>query len=201
MLVQRSVRTIKLCAIAPIAAYATDFLRGSRRWQSQDSSVSEPLDAKGIDDFLSKPDWSVRSLLPSEEDVASSTEVTSTQLHHLLRLSALPPPETPEQEAKMLKDLRAQLHFVKEIQKVDTTGVQPLRSLRDETAAAEEENEISMETLKDAIANEEVVGKYHKRIRRKQVKSQGPNEAEDWDVLGQAPKKVGRFFVVEGGGG
>lgn len=153
-----------------------------------------------IEDFLSKPTWSVESLLPTEEQINQAEEITSKQLHHLLRLSALPPPSSEEEEAKMLRDLKSQLHFVKEIQKVDVTGIKPLQSIRDETELAEKQSEIGMEALKEALAQEEVVGKYHKRIRRKPGPKQAEKGVEDWDVLGQAPKKVGRYFVVEGEG-
>lgn len=163
------------------------------------SSRVEPqrLDRQQIEELLSKPTWSVRALLPTEEQIASNTEVTPDQVQHLLRLCALPPPETPEQEARILRDLRAQLHFVKEIQKVDTTGVAPLGSIKDETAAGEKEIEINMNTLKDALEQEQIIGKYHKRIRRRRDMIHDAKEAEDWNVLGQAPRKVGRFFVVE----
>jgi len=152
-----------------------------------------------IADLLSKPTWSVKSLLPTEAQIDAETSVTPKQLHHLLRLSALPPPSSAAEEASMLRDLKSQLHFVKAIQQVDTTGVEPLRTIRDETIEAETENEITLDTMKEALANEEVVGKHHKRIRRRHVVNKEMTKAEDWDVLGQAPKKVGRYFVVESG--
>jgi hypothetical protein len=98
----------------------------------------------------------------------------------------------------MLKTLSSQLHFVREIQQVDTQGVPPLRALRDETIAAEKEREISMDTLKEALAREEVIGKHHKRIRRK-TNPVGAKDAEDWDVLGYAERKSGKYFVVDSG--
>ena len=98
----------------------------------------------------------------------------------------------------MLSTLSSQLHFVKEIQKVDTTGVDPLRSLRDETIQGEREAQLDMEALKDALAQEEIRGEHHKRIRRRKDQVARTNEKE-WDVLGTAERKVGRFFVVEGG--
>lgn len=153
-----------------------------------------------LDEFLSTPTWSVESLLPSEQQINETEDITPKQLHHLLRLSALPPPSSEEEQAKMLRDLKSQLHFVKEIQKVDVTGIEPLQSIKDETAAAEKESEINMETLQDALKQEEVVGRYHKRIRRKQGPTYAGKGVEDWDVLGQAPKKVGRYFVVQGEG-
>lgn len=96
----------------------------------------------------------------------------------------------------MLDTLSAQLHFVGEIQQVDTTGINPLQALRDETAAAEEEQTISLETLKEALANEQVVGKHYKRIQRK-TEPADAKDVEDWDVLRSAERKVGNFFVVE----
>ena len=97
----------------------------------------------------------------------------------------------------MLSTLSSQLHFVKSIQTISTTDVQPLRSLRDETAAGENEAEIGMEALKEAFEMEEVKGKHRRRIWRRNVKKEG--KGEEWDVLGTAERKVGRYFVVEGG--
>ncbi|EON64561.1 hypothetical protein W97_03794 [Coniosporium apollinis CBS 100218] len=149
--------------------------------------------------MLSKPTWSVQSLLPSEEQATDSPRISSRQLHHLLRLSALPAPKSPEEEAKMLKTLSSQLHFVKEIQRVDTAGVAPLRAIRDETAAAEKEIEINMASMADALAQEEVLGKHHKRIRRKEKALVNMKGAEDWDVLGYAQCRSGKYFVVDSG--
>jgi hypothetical protein len=108
----------------------------------------------------------------------------------------LPLPETPEQEQKMLDTLAAQLHFVGEIQRVDTTGVKPLRAIRDETTAAEEEQTIGLDTLKEALAKEKTIGKWHRRIQRDTTLVDA-KDVEDWDVLGSAEKKAGRFFFVE----
>lgn len=124
-------------------------------------------------------------------------EVTTKQLHHLLRLSALPPPKDEQEEQKMLSTLSSQLHFVKDIQNVDTSGVEPLRSLRDETVEGEKESELGLEAMKDALAKEEIRGKHHKRIRRKRAPVE--NVEGEWDVMGSATQKVGRYFVVEGG--
>lgn len=149
-----------------------------------------------LDEFLSKPTWSVQSLLPTKEQIEQTTEVTPKQLRHLLKLSALSLPETPEEEEQLLNGLKSQLHFVKEIQKVNTRGVEPLRSLRDESAEAGKENEIGMESLKTALAQEEIVGNHHKRVRRKQDVGKSAEHVEEWDVLGQASSKVGKYFVV-----
>lgn len=95
----------------------------------------------------------------------------------------------------MLSTLSSQLHFVKGVQNVDTTGVEPLRSLRDETTQGEKEAELGLEALRVALGKEEIRGKHHKRIRRRR----GGVHDEKWNVLGSASKKVGRYFVVEGG--
>lgn len=159
------------------------------------STRAQPID---VEQLLAKPTWSVSSLLPSASDASTTPEVSSKQLHHLLRLSALPPPKDAAEETSMLVTLSSQLHFVKEIQKVDTTGVEPLRSLRDETKEGEQQAELDMEALREPLEKEEVRGKFHKRIRRKRESSSVKRE-DEWDVLGTAGKRTGRFFVVEGG--
>ena len=151
---------------------------------------------KDLDELLATPTWSVESLLPPKTEPLDAPKISSQQLHHLLRLSALPPPESPEEETKMLDTLAAQLHFVGQIQQVDTTEVEPLRAIRDETAVAEKEQTITLDTLKEALAQEEIVGKHYKRIQR------NPNpvdatDVEKWGVLGSAKRKVGNYFVVE----
>ena len=99
-----------------------------------------------------------------------------------------------------------QLHFVRSIQEVDTTGIAPLASLRDETAQGMKSAELGLDQLKEALAQEESRGEVHHRIRRKRERVvgeerrvQGKGEDEVWDVLGLAQRKVGRYFVVEGG--
>ncbi|PYI07647.1 DUF726-domain-containing protein [Aspergillus sclerotiicarbonarius CBS 121057] len=126
------------------------------------SSQSDDAD---IDAMLAKPTWSVRSLLPEESAKTSAPSVTPTQLRHLLRLSALPQPANEEEEKQMLETLESQIHFVKQIQHVDATGVEPLQSIRDETPEAVKENTIGLEQLREALSKERVVGR-NKRIRR-----------------------------------
>ncbi len=96
----------------------------------------------------------------------------------------------------MLDTLSAQLHFVGKIQQVDTAGITPLRAIRDETSAAEQEQAITLDTLKDALAKEKVIGKHYKRIQRDSTPADA-RDVEEWDVLGCADRKVGRYFVVE----
>ncbi|KAK8039795.1 hypothetical protein PG993_008206 [Apiospora rasikravindrae] len=158
-----------------------------------------------IRSVLSKPTWSVRSLLPHQDPSSTTSspaektkddtdEITSKTLHHLLRLSALPPPATPAEEEALLTTLRTQLHFVRSIQGVDTAGVAPLAAIRDETARGRREQTIGLETLREALAREDVVG-HSRRPRRRRVEEQKGrrNEAEDWDALAGGER--------DGGGG
>ncbi|KAF7184251.1 hypothetical protein CNMCM7691_004937 [Aspergillus felis] len=160
---------------------------------------SSKADEVDIDDILPKPSWSVKSLLPSESAIESTT-VTPKQLHHLLRLSALPQPASKEEEDAMLRTLKSQIHFVKEIQSVDTTGVEPLQAIRDETPEAIQENTIGLEQLKEAMAKERVVGR-NRRIHRVESARNDRPDGDAWDgnALGYASKTKGKFFVVETG--
>lgn len=159
-------------------------------------STAAPTDVSAL---LSKPTWSVKSLLPAsqQEDDAG---ISPKQLRHLLRLAALPQPASPAEEDEMLKTLASQIHFVKEIQQVDTTGVTPLRSIRDETADAQKENTIDLALLKSALEREEFVGRT-RRIRRKPAEKLEKPDGETWDgdALKAASKTMGRYFVVQTG--
>lgn len=162
------------------------------------SSTKADDGIEDIEALLSKPTWSVKTLVPTDAQHTDAPTITAKQLRHLLTLSALPEPQNEEEESGMLKTLRSQLHFVRAIQEVDTKGVPPLRALRDETHAAEEEDKISLDSIKAALEQEEVRGKHYKRIQRRE----GPIDtagAEDWDVLGYAERKSGKYFVVESG--
>jgi Asp-tRNA(Asn)/Glu-tRNA(Gln) amidotransferase C subunit len=167
-----------------------------RRTNSTEARARKGIHPDELEQLLAEPTWSVESLLPPKTRSPDAPQITSLQLHHLLRLSALPPPETPEQEQKMLDTLVAQLHFVGKIQEVDTSGVEPLRAIRDETTAAEEEQTVTMTTLADALKNEKIIGTHYKRIQRDTTPVDA-KDAEEWDVLGSAERKVGKYFVVE----
>jgi Asp-tRNA(Asn)/Glu-tRNA(Gln) amidotransferase C subunit len=119
-------------------------------------------------------------------------------LHHLLRLSALPRPIDQKEETAMLQTLQSQIHFLQEIQRVDTTGVPPLRSIRDESPESLKEYTIGLDDLEDAMAKEQVIGR---RRRIKRVSTEKTNQTDglagNGDVLGSASKTVGNFFVVQ----
>ncbi|KAG6025476.1 hypothetical protein E4U41_001514 [Claviceps citrina] len=152
-----------------------------------------------VDDMLAKPSWSIRSLReppppPAAADSPSAAEtITTRQLHHLLRLAALPLPQSPAEEASMIETLQSQLRFVRAVQRVDTTGVEPLRAIRDETPEAVRENTITLGDMEPLLEEEEQVGHY-RRPRRTRAQLE---ESEKWHVLGTASRKAGKYFVVE----
>ncbi|KAI1460759.1 hypothetical protein F4805DRAFT_341685 [Annulohypoxylon moriforme] len=165
------------------------------------SSSAPPQDLESI---LSKPTWSVRSLLPSSasKSTTDSPTITRQTLQHLLRLSALPPPKSAGEESKMLSTLESQLQFVRAIREVDTTGVEPLRAIRDETAQGMREQTIGLDQLKEALAKEDVIGHARRPRRRRAEKlagKGGQKAEEDWDVLGGTSETAGRYFVVRTG--
>ena len=177
------------CRCIPSLVYAS-------RWQSSIASNTPSSDHWRA--ALAKPTWSVKSLAEPHNDTDTATKITQKQLHHLLRLSALQLPKNEEEEAKMIQTLESQLHFVQAIQSVDTTGVEPLQSIRDETKEAEKENLITLESMRPELEKEEVVG-HSRRIRRKKDLPVTTKGNEDWDPLARAPKTLGRYIVVETG--
>jgi len=103
----------------------------------------------------------------------------------------------------MLKTLESQIHFVKEVQKVDTTGVEPLQAIRDETEDAVQEQTITLQDLKPFLDMEEKVGR-NGTVRRRKAKrineEDMTQELPDWTQdLGDASKerRLGRFFFVK----
>ncbi|KAK0740582.1 hypothetical protein B0T18DRAFT_431869 [Schizothecium vesticola] len=101
----------------------------------------------------------------------------------------------------MLSTLRAQLHFVRAIQQVDTSGVEPLYAIRDETRAGRAEASIGLgtEAILDALAGEEAAGRCGRPRRRRDVSEGGKGAGGGWDVLGQAKERAGKYFVVRSG--
>ncbi|RWA05269.1 hypothetical protein EKO27_g9837 [Xylaria grammica] len=162
-----------------------------------------PASAADLASLLSQPTWSVRSLLPPSTSEPSTTVPPKT-LHHLLRLSALPPPRTPDEESQMLATLSSQLHFVRAIQSVDTAGIEPLRAIRDETAQGLSEQILGLAELQDTLMLEDMVGQARRpRRRRLSAKSltHTLDQGEGWDVLAGAKETAGgRYFVVRSGG-
>ncbi|KAH7192351.1 uncharacterized protein B0J16DRAFT_380241 [Fusarium flagelliforme] len=176
------------CRLALRRSIAINSSKGATR-----SITTKPSAAASI---LEKPTWSVRSLLPSSPSSAPAEKITPSQLHHLLRLSALPIPTSPIDEEAMINTLQSQLQFVRAVQKVDTTGVEPLRAIRDETSEARQEVTIGLADLQEALGKEVRIGHYQ---RARRVREKVDSDAEKWDALSTASKTAGRYFVVESG--
>lgn len=172
------------------------------------SNSSQPSKTPSFQKVFASPSWSVRALLPTSSPSSSSptprdidaTKISPKTLHHLLRLSSLPPPSTPEEESALLDTLHTQLHFVRAIQAVDTTGVAPLTSIRDESsttaraAAAETFNKV-----KEALASETVVG-FRGRPRRVREENGRARSAEEVMVEDKTRDRRDRgYYVVESG--
>jgi hypothetical protein len=115
----------------------------------------------------------------------------------------------------MLRTLSTQLHFVRAIQAVDTTGVEPLVTLRDETPEGIQELTIGLENprIKEALEGERKVGRMG-RVRRVRgntaggggewtgVEDRRSQEEREWNPLeGAQGRTAGRYFVVESGRG
>ncbi|KAI1428042.1 hypothetical protein F5Y12DRAFT_104714 [Xylaria sp. FL1777] len=154
--------------------------RGSRTQPASNNNKTHP----DLASLLSQPTWSVRSLLPPAA-TPQAPSIPPKTLHHLLRLSALPQPRTADEESQMLATLSSQLHFVRAIQGVDTTGVAPLRAIRDETAAGLREQTVGLAELREALEAEDVVG-HARRPRRR---------------LTQQQRRQSSLSAQEGGGG
>jgi Glutamyl-tRNA amidotransferase complex subunit Gta3 len=94
----------------------------------------------GIDlnEFTGPPGWKLEDLLPPSRHSslpstdANETSITPETLRHLLHLSGLPPPRSPDEESNLLSALRDQLHFVKHVLSVPTKDVEPLIRIGDE---------------------------------------------------------------------
>ncbi|TLD28399.1 hypothetical protein PspLS_03127 [Pyricularia sp. CBS 133598] len=177
------------------------------------SSSSSPQQQEQKTDFkvlLSRPTWSVRSLLPpTTHSSEPSTTISPSQLAHLHSLSALPNPTTPSTLESLTRTLQSQLHFVRAIQAVDTTGVAPLSAIRDETAAGRREQTVTLDHLAEVLGSEKPIGRA-RRPRRLRVTADTTEAAEagrvsrdqeehqpGWDVLGAAKRRAGQYFVVK----
>lgn len=145
-----------------------------------------------------RPTWSLEDLF-SRNTQEPEPRVSTQELHHLLRLSALPIPKDPVEDRRMQKDLQSQLEFVKAILEIEIPDdVVPLQSICDETVEGSGEREIGCDTLKEERGREEVVG-MRGRIRRRanDMKSNEPkSEGEKWDPLVLAPRTLGRYIAV-----
>lgn len=171
------------------------------------SNSSQPPQTPSFQKVFASPSWSVRALLPTSSPSSSSptpqdtiTKITPKTLHHLLRLSSLPPPSTPEEESALLDTLHTQLHFVRAIQAVDTAGVAPLTSIRDESSTTARATAAeTFDKLKEALASETVVG-FRGRPRRVREENGRARSAEEVMVEEKTRDRRDRgYYVVESG--
>lgn len=166
-----------------------------------------------LDQVFAKPTWSVHTSLlnpahptASPSPQAQQEEITPQILAHHLRLCALPPPSTPQEESRLLADLRAQLRFVRDVQAVPGAAageVEPLRAIRDETSAGASEATVGLEAMRAALAREERFG-FRGRPRRRGGRDGLGDEARvgDEETLVQeatAERRERGYYVVESG--
>jgi hypothetical protein len=90
-----------------------------------------------LNEFTGPPGWNLDDLLPPNRNspllgTDDETSITPETLRHLLHLSGLPPPRSPDQESNLLSALHDQLHFVKHVQSVPTKDIEPLVRIGDE---------------------------------------------------------------------
>lgn len=146
--------------------------------------------------LLEQPTWAVSSLLEKNSGTAEGTEITPARLRHLLRLSALPLPANPEEEAAKLDTLCNQLRFVREVQSVETTGLQPLQAIRDETRQGIQEQTVGVKDVEQILIQEDSFGHNRRPRRRKPVVD--TSDIGDWDVLATSSQTAGKYVVVNG---
>lgn len=216
------------------------YIEVGRRLRPNQTIVKDIKINPQIRELLERPTWSVAALLPPRAPpvkrpskspgtaaAAAATarfvqfqedtqEITREKLLHLLKLSALPPPKDDAEEEEMLSTLRAQVHFVKEIQKVDTTGIQPLVSIRDETRDKVWASMMTEEKLEQFFAQEEKVG-VNGTIRRREKRSSpiannggadvAPDAQAEMDIVdkpfsmaggsSEEGRRIGQYFYVK----
>ncbi|KAL8734724.1 MAG: hypothetical protein Q9181_003113 [Wetmoreana brouardii] len=157
------------------------------------SLKSKPNDSDAI--LPRQPTWSLEDLFENDP-LEPEPQVSEKELHHLLRLSALPLPKDLAEQHRMQRELQSQLKFVKAIQKIEIgEDVEPLQSIRDETEQGVREQEFTRASLADEFEKEEVVGIRGRIRRKKDVKAVEVRE-DKWDPLALAPRTVGRYVAV-----
>ncbi len=85
---------------------------------------------------------------------------------------------------------------------MNTEGVEPLQSIRDETKEGIEEATIGLKDLQHVLKEEELIGR-NRRPRRRRGLPVTEKEVAGWDVTQTAEETVNvgkaRFFVVRSG--
>lgn len=98
----------------------------------------------------------------------------------------------------MLRTLRTQLHFVRDVQSVATGGVAPLRAIRDETSAGAAEATVTADSLREALARESVMG-YRRRPRRDRAGDRVRGEEEKMVEEATRERRERRYYLVDTG--
>lgn len=98
----------------------------------------------------------------------------------------------------MIADLRAQVRFVRAVGGVETEGVEGLVGIRDESGEGEGEGGIGLEAVRGELGREEGVGMWGRIVRREE-EGVGLDEGRGGggDLLDQAPRRLGRYVVVD----
>src|SRR5579862_586646 len=117
-------------------------------------------DAVDLDEFIGSPGWKLEDLLPPSRREPNQLEesITPQTLHHLLQLSGLPLPTSPEVEAKLLSALHDQLHFVRHVQSVSTENVEPLIRVGNENPSDDGGSTLRFEECVEESRIEEIPG-------------------------------------------
>lgn len=98
----------------------------------------------------------------------------------------------------MLHTLHTQLHFVRDIQSVDTTGTSPLRAIRDETSAGVLETTVTLEKVQAILERETKFG-HRRRPRRSRDGERERSEEEMLVEAATAPRREKGYYLVESG--
>jgi hypothetical protein len=142
-----------------------------------------------LNDVLGSPGWKLDDLLPPSRpkvlDQSDDNSITPETLQRLLRLSGLPPPQTPQEEHNLLSALHDQLHFVRHVQSVPTEGVEPLIRVGHENYPGETAGVLS----------------YDECVEESRLNNIPGLEWTPWDVCGlQGGSREGReegWFIVK----
>ncbi|CAI2182583.1 1474_t:CDS:2 [Funneliformis geosporum] len=74
-----------------------------------------------------KPTWSVRSLLPTTSSILSKPIITQKEYESILNLSNLH--STSLENSQLIQDINILCYFVKHIQEVDVSDIEPMRNV------------------------------------------------------------------------
>lgn len=121
--------------------------------------------------YITGPNWSIAELIPTQSNVMK--RMATIPVERINALAGFKMVDSCEGEQDIRKTLATQLEFLKQVQSIDTTGIEPLSSVLPES---EQERVLDYE---DAFHESEL------------------NEKED--VLAYAADRLqGRYYTIEG---